>query len=78
MEKLSLLIFERVDLGLWKPIRVIRDGMGISHLFFTDDLLLFAEVKMSQIRLVIQVLKEFQEFSGLTVNFDKSKPMFLR
>ena len=69
------MISERVDLGLWKLIRVTRDGIGVYHLLFTDDLLLFAEAKMSHIRLVMQVLKEFQELSGLIVNLDKSKSM---
>ena len=49
--------------------------MGISHLLFANDLLLFEEVKMSQIRLMMQVLKDFEELSGLVVNLEKSKVM---
>ena len=47
MEKLSLMISDKVELGLWKLVRVTRDGMGISHLLFADDLLLFVEARMS-------------------------------
>ena len=75
MEKLSAMILEKVELGLWKPVRISRDGLGISHLLFADDLLLFTEAKMSQINLVMQVLKEFEDLSGLAVNLDKSKAM---
>ena len=52
--------------------------MGISHLLFANDLLFFEEVKMSQIRLMMQVLKDFEELSGLVVNLEKSKSWFLR
>ncbi|KAH1072395.1 hypothetical protein J1N35_024723 [Gossypium stocksii] len=31
-----------VEGGIWKPIKLVRNGSGISHLFFTNDLVLFA------------------------------------
>ena len=45
MEKLSLMISKKVNLGLWKPIRVAKDGMSISYLRLADNLLLFVKAK---------------------------------
>lgn len=33
----------KVDDGSWKPLKASRGGIWVSHLFFADDLLLFAE-----------------------------------
>ena len=65
----------KVDSGVWKPVKVTRRGMGISHLLFADDILLFAKAKVSQLRIIMKVLKDFEEISGLAVNVDKSKIM---
>ena len=37
MEKLSIMILESVDEGIWKLVHVAIKGVGISHLFFADD-----------------------------------------
>ena len=73
-----MMIYERVDSGAWKPIRVTRGGMGISHLLFSDDILLFTEAKPFQMRVIMEMMKKFEELSGLAVNTDKSKVMFSR
>ena len=43
MERLDLVINEAVESNRWKPVKVSCMGPNISHLFFVDDLLLFAE-----------------------------------
>lgn len=42
MEKLSQSIQETVNQGSWKPIKLGRRGIPLSHLFFADDLILFS------------------------------------
>lgn len=43
MEKLSRDILEEVEKGHWKPIRVTQGRVGVSHLFFAYDLIIFSE-----------------------------------
>ena len=43
MEKLSHLINQKLVEGSWKPVKTSRNGPVISHLFFTDDLILFGQ-----------------------------------
>lgn len=72
METLHHRISKLVGEGSWRPIRLSRGGMQVSHLFFADDLLLFDEASYSQARLMEYVLREFCQESGQRVNKGKS------
>ncbi|XP_054795206.1 uncharacterized protein LOC129300662 [Prosopis cineraria] len=48
MEKLGHMIQGEVDNENWIPFKLQRNGVGISHLFFADDFLLFVEASMDQ------------------------------
>lgn len=37
-----------VDEGAWKPIKITKEGLNISHLFFADDVLLFSQANIEQ------------------------------
>ncbi|PKI78917.1 hypothetical protein CRG98_000690 [Punica granatum] len=52
VEHLSHLIREAVEAKVWQPMHVGRDGPWISHLMFTDDILLFAKALENQITTV--------------------------
>lgn len=43
MEVLGALITEKCEAKLWDPVKVAPRGIAFSHLFFTDDLVLFAK-----------------------------------
>lgn len=73
MEKLALLIQEKVDTRNWLPIKVSSNGPPISHLFFADDCLLFVRAKSSQVRMVKDVLDAFCLASGMKINLQKSR-----
>lgn len=44
MEKLTLLIREKMEMNQWQPIKININGSAMFHIFFVDDCLLFAKV----------------------------------
>ncbi|KAM5551745.1 hypothetical protein ABKV19_026542, partial [Rosa sericea] len=72
MEKLSHLINSTVEVGQWKPVRASGSGPFISHLFFADDLILFADASCEQARILKRCLDVFCDISGQEVSYDKS------
>jgi hypothetical protein len=73
MERLGAMISKHVREGTWSPMQITKNGTKISHLFFADDVLLFAKAKVSQARVVSEVLERFCSMSGLKISLDKSK-----
>lgn len=41
LEYLSILILDKIADNTWKPVKASRSSPSFSHLFFTDDLILF-------------------------------------
>jgi hypothetical protein len=76
MEYLSLKIFEACNEKKWRPIRASRSGPAFSHLFFADDLLIYAEASTSYCLTISRILEEFCFVSGQKVNLSKSKAFF--
>lgn len=60
----------------WKPISLSRGGPKLSHVCFADDLILFAEASVSQIKVIRKVLERFCMISGQKVSLEKSKIFF--
>ncbi|CAL1406444.1 unnamed protein product [Linum trigynum] len=52
MERLSHKIDEAVDNGLWKAVKLTTNSPPLTHLFFANDLLLFAEAESRQIQVI--------------------------
>lgn len=75
MEKLALMIQDKVQDNKWKPVKVSKNGPAISYLFFVDDCLLFTQAKSSHGRLVKEVLDAFCHASGLKVSIQKTRFM---
>jgi len=73
MEKLALLIQDKVSDDHWQSVSVFRSELKISHLFFVDDCLLFTKAIVSHVKLVQDVFRGFCLASGLKVNVHKSK-----
>lgn len=78
MEKLALLIQEKFHNDQWQSVRISKNGPQVSHLFFTNDCLLFTGAKISQVRLVQQVLDDFCKALGVRVRIHKSRFMASR
>ncbi|KAI5413464.1 hypothetical protein KIW84_057875 [Lathyrus oleraceus] len=56
-----------VDKGYWDGIKTGRNGPIVSHLMFTDDLLIFGKAKEKKIRKVHKVLDKFCGISGIVL-----------
>ena len=76
MEKLAHLIQEQMNNGSWKPIRLNSNGPPISHLFFADDLVIFAEASLNQVRIIKKCMTAFCSASGQRVNAAKTRVFF--
>ncbi|XP_061969939.1 uncharacterized protein LOC133692808 [Populus nigra] len=73
LERLSQLIQKAVDAGSWRPFGVNREGPNILHLFFADDILLFAEATVGQMDTILECLNYFCAISGQKVSAAKTK-----
>ncbi|GMI72850.1 hypothetical protein HRI_000954300 [Hibiscus trionum] len=76
MERLAHSIAALVEVGEWKPIRLSQDGPGISHLFFADDLVFFAEASPDQLELIKEVIEQFCICSSYRVSNSKTHIYF--
>ncbi|CAL1392202.1 unnamed protein product [Linum trigynum] len=72
MERLAHRIEVAVNDKQWKPLSITPNGLKLSHLFFADDLILFAEAGGKQIDIIRQCLDDFCASSGQKVNLNKS------
>ena len=57
-------------------MKASRENIGVSHLFFADDLMFFAKVGEKGNEAIKKVLDKFCEDSGQVVRFEKSKIYF--
>ncbi|KAK4263481.1 hypothetical protein QN277_028880 [Acacia crassicarpa] len=76
MEKLTHLIVDCVNERRWKPLRMGRQGMDVSHLLFADDLLLVCQADMNQMSVVLETLEKFGVMFGQRVNVQKTSVFF--
>lgn len=76
MEVLGALISENCNSNLWDPVKVTQGGLAFSHLFFANDLVLFAKADRKNCMAVKDVLNCFCSLSGQKVSQDKSRVYF--
>lgn len=75
VEPLSIILQKAVALQLWKGIEVCRNGSGISHLQYADDIILLCPPNIEYLLNIKKAVIMFQLASGLQVNFHKSSIM---
>ena len=76
MEYLGQLIKKECIRKRWIPMKASRENIGISHLFFADDLMLFAKVSEKRSEVIKDVLEKFCEESGQMISYEKSHVYF--
>lgn len=77
MEMLAHRINKAIAQQSWKPFCINEEGPLISHLFFTEDLVLFAEASSDQVEVINKVLEDFCSSSGQRVNRNKTRIFFI-
>ncbi|CAJ2638969.1 unnamed protein product [Trifolium pratense] len=73
MERLGAMIERQVNISCWKPMQMVKNGTKLSHLFFADDVLLFAKATTNQAQVIKEVLDNFCAISGLMISHAKSR-----
>ena len=76
LDYLGQLIHDKCEENLWDPVKTSRSGLAFSHLFFADDLVLFAKANQVSCATIREVLDNFYEQSGQTINVAKSRVFF--
>ena len=72
MEFLGQLIQEKCETKVWCPVKAPRSGHSFSHLFFTNDLVLFAKANAKNCTAIREVLDTFCRCSRQTVSDTKT------
>ncbi|XP_072066618.1 uncharacterized protein [Arachis hypogaea] len=67
---------DKVVEGEWKPFRIGKHGLAISHLMFVDDLMLFGKASCNQMEVIKSCLDHFCEVLGQIVNGQKIQVFF--
>ena len=70
------MIEEKCEANLWVPVRASRSGPFFSHLFFADDLMLFANADQDNCNTIKSVLHDFCLRIGQRVSEAKSRVFF--
>ena len=76
LDYLGQLIHDKCEENLWDPVKTSRSGPAFSHMFFADDLVLFAKANQVSCATIREVLDNFCEQSGQTINVAKSRVFF--
>ncbi|KAK9986443.1 hypothetical protein SO802_031394, partial [Lithocarpus litseifolius] len=76
MDFLGQLIQEKCEAKKWCPVKASRSGPSFSHLFFADDLVLFAKANSDNCTAIREVLDTFCKLSGQSLSVTKSRVFF--
>ena len=76
MEVLGFLIKDKCDSNLWDPVCASRGRLAFSHLFFVDDLVLFAKANKKNCQSVKDIMDMFCDLSRQKVNQGKFRVYF--
>lgn len=76
MEFPGQLIQDKCNAKVWQPVKTSQSRPAFSHMFFADDLVLFAKADATKCSTISDVLDEFCRLSGQTMSEAKSRVYF--
>lgn len=63
MERLTHGFDNVVSINKWKFVQLNKNGLNLTHLLFTDDLIVFSKASRSQATIINDVLEHFCQSS---------------
>ena len=60
----------------WDMVRASRRGPSFSHVFFADDIMLFAKANTKNCNAIMEVINNFCNLAGQKFNYGKSRVFF--
>ena len=78
VEGLSTLINKEIADGRLQELHISRHALGISHLLFADDSLLFVKANEEQAQIVKNILNIYEKSTGQSISNNKCSVMFGR
>ena len=76
MEVLGVLIEGKCREKLWNPVKASQGGPAFSHLFFVNDLMLFAKADRKNCVAIKDVLDSFCDLSGQKISGENTRVYF--
>ena len=76
MEFLGAQITKMCEDNKWDMVRASRGGPSFSHVFFANDIMLFAKANSKNCNAIMEVLNNFCNLAGQKVNYCKSRIFF--
>ena len=76
MEFLGAQITKMCEENKWDMVRASRRGPSFSHVFFEDDIMLFAKANTKNCNAIMEVINNFCNLVGQKVNYGKSRVFF--
>jgi hypothetical protein len=73
---LSQILQNEVRSGALHELHICKHSLGISHVLFADDTLLFMEAEEEQARVINKALQLYEKCIGQLTNLDKCSMMF--
>lgn len=73
---LSRLLLREENLGTLHGIKIVRFSPPISHLLFTDDVMILSKAKNAESNVILKCLSTYSKCSGQHINFSKSSIFF--
>ena len=78
MEALSFLLSKAETVGVITKVPTLKRGPKLTHLFFTDDSLIFCKANLVKWRRLTKILERYEEASSQKLNKDKTSIFFSR
>ena len=76
MKVLGALIEDKCKKKLWNPVKSSQSGPAFSHLFFANDLMLFAKADWKNFTAIKDVLDTICSLSGHKISEERSRVYF--